>query len=107
VGVKVTVEPFKLKLPLIELLMLSNNLKVLELKVSAETASLKTTLIVVFGEILLELSAGVIEIKLGWVVSVADSSSELVELSAESPLEEENVVNIQLLSCPRMFPDVS
>ncbi len=72
----------------------------LELKVAAETASLKTTLIVVFTEILLELSAGVIEIKLGLVVSAVVSS-------AESFLEEEAVVNFQLLSCPRLFPDVS
>jgi|TARA_B110000211_G_C13984361_1_gene510967 hypothetical protein len=87
--------------------MLSNNLKVLELKVAEESASLKTTMIEEFTEILLELSAGVIEIKLGLVVSAEDSSSELVELSAESPLEEETVVNFQLLSCPRLFPDVS
>jgi len=80
--------------------VLSNNLKVLELKVTAETASLKTTLIVVFTELLLELSAGVIEIKLGLVVSDVVSS-------AESSLEEETVVNFQLLSCPRLFPDVS
>jgi hypothetical protein len=79
--------------------VLSNNLKVLELKVTAETASLKTTLIVVFTEILLELSAGVIEIKLGLVVSAV--------VSARSSLEEETVVNFQLLSCPRLFPDVS
>ena len=97
-GVKVTVEPFKLKLPLIELLVLSNNLKVLELKVSAETSSLKTTMIVVFTEILLELSTGVIEIILGLVVSDADSLSELVELSDKSPLVEETVVNFQMLS---------
>jgi hypothetical protein len=79
--------------------VLSNNLKVLELKVTGETASLKTTLIVVFTEILLELSAGAIEIKLGLVVSTV--------VSAESSLEEETVVNFQLLSCPRLFPDVS
>ena len=57
----------------------------LELKVTGETASLKTTLILVFTEILLELSAGAIEIKLGLVVSTV--------VSARSSLEEETVVN--------------
>ena len=55
-------------------------------------------MIVVFMEIPLELSTGVIEIILGLVVSHVDSLSELVELSDKSPLEEETVVNIQLLS---------
>ena len=64
-------------------------------------------MIVVFMEIPLELSTGVIEIILGLVVSHVDSLSELVELSDTSPLEEETVVNFQLLSCPRLFPDVS
>ena len=73
-------------------------MKVLELRDAEETSSLKTTMIVVFTEILLELSAGVIEIILGLVVSDADSLSELVELSDKSQLLEETVVNFQILS---------
>ena len=55
-------------------------------------------MIVVFMVILLELSARVIEIILGLVVSDADSFSELARLSDKSPLVEETVVNFQLLS---------
>jgi hypothetical protein len=73
-------------------------LKVLELRDAEETSTLKTTMIVVFMGILLELSAGVIQIILGLVVSDVDSLSELVELSDKSPLVEETVVNFQLLS---------
>ena len=82
-------------------------MKVLELRDAEETSSLKTTMIVVFMGILLELSAGVIQIILGLVVSDVDSLSELVELSDKSPLVEETVVNFQLLSWPRLFPEVS
>ena len=55
-------------------------------------------MIVVFTEILVELSAGVIEKILGLVVSDADSLSELVALSDKSHLVEETVVNFQLTS---------
>ena len=55
-------------------------------------------MVVLFTEILLELSARLIQIILGLVVSDADSLSEIVELSDKSPLVEEIVVTFQLLS---------
>ena len=93
-----TIEPLELKLTLTELLALSINLKVLELRVAEETGSLKTAMTTVFTALLLELSAGLIERTLGGVVSVAVSLSVLVELSDELSLEAETVVNFQVLS---------